>query len=116
VQETNVFKGSQKFNLGDPDKWRGDLLGRKTSYCMGGSLRRCERHQKECESVLEKIKTQGYRTDTREIAYHIARLSYETGGRITALLKLKVSEIAVTEQTVTFLNDKGGLDRTVPIS
>ncbi|WP_349346912.1 hypothetical protein [Priestia megaterium] len=72
--------------------------------------------------MLKNIKDSGYDTKTRNVAYNVAKVSLETGGRISALLKLKSSDIQIVNENenerckITFYKDKGGLTRTVEVS
>lgn len=114
IKETNVFKNDKKFSLGDTDAIRKEL--------KDVNIRRRARHSNtlranpaQCEKVIENIKEQGRKTRTREIAYHIAKICYLTGARVTAALNLKARDIDVEGNKITFFKDKGGLTRTVEI-
>jgi integrase len=117
VENTRVFKGNQKFEVADPEEIRQKMKDQfvirksKASKVLRGT-------PDECRQVLENIKKTGYDTKTREIAYHVSKISFETGGRISAILRLKTGDFKVDEKksTITYQGDKGGLTRTVEIS
>ncbi len=115
VQETNIYK--EKFTLGDPDLIR-ETLKEKNIVRKSKSTSVLNATPEECKSVLENIRNKGYDTDTREMAYHLGKIALETGGRISATIKLRVSDISIDKdkRSITFKGDKGGLTRTVQIS
>lgn len=71
----------------------------------------------QAQSVLDNIKNSGYDTKTREVAYHVGKISMLTGGRITAILKLKAKDFVIdkTKNEIQFIGDKGGKDNVVKI-
>lgn len=117
VQETNVFSYDNKFAVGDMQEVRESMKEQhvirksKASTVIRGT-------PSECDSTLDNIKDSGYDTYTREMTYHVCKLSMLTGGRITSLLKLRASDFTINEEKskITFHNDKGGLTRSVEIS
>jgi integrase len=116
VVETNIFK--EKFEIGDPDEVR-DTLKEQNVIRKSRASTVLRATPEECLSVLENIKNRGYDTDTREIAYHVGKIGLETGGRISAILRLRAGDIAAIDSekgTITFTRDKGGLTRTVQVS
>lgn len=114
IKETNVFK--KPFTIGNPDEIRREL---KEQYVIRNSEASSVMRAKpnECESVLNNIKNQGYDVKTREVAYHVGKISMLTGGRITAVLKLKASDFILDKNnhTIQFVKDKGGLTRSVRV-
>jgi len=114
VKETNVFK--KEFSVGNPDGIRQQM---KEQHVVRNSKATSTLHAtpEEAKSVLDNIKNTGYKTQTREIAFHVGKISMLTGGRISAILNLKSSDIVVNKETneITFVKDKGGLTRTVKI-
>lgn len=114
VANTNkVYK--KPFTVGNPDKIRKELKEQNVVRRSSASTT-LRATPKECESVLENIKSGGYQTESREMAYHVAKLQLETGGRITSVLKLKKGDFSVSGNEVTFYQDKGGLTRSVAVS
>ncbi|MCQ6281600.1 hypothetical protein [Bacillus sp. EB600] len=117
VQETNIFKGKDKFSLSNPDAIRQEMkkqhMIRQSNTSM--TLRATP---EECRSVLVNIRNNGYDVDTRNIAYHVGQISLQTGGRISAILRLRASDFQIdkTRNEIVFDRDKGGLTRTVAIS
>lgn len=108
IQETNIFKNDKKFSLGNTDEVRNELKEKNIRrYSKTSSTLRAK--PDECEAVIDKIQNMGYKTKTREIAYHIAKICYLTGSRVTAALNLKAGNINVEGETITFVRDKGGL-------
>lgn len=117
VQETRVFDKKNKFQLGDPaeirEKMKSQYVIRKSraSKVLRGT-------PDECKEVLENIKNTGFDTKTREMAYQVSKISFETGGRISAILKLRAGDFKIDEKksTITYHGDKGGLTRTIVVS
>lgn len=114
VKETNVFK--KEFTVGNPDAIRKEM---KNQHVVRNSKATSTLHAtpEESKSVLNNIKNQGYKTATREVAFHVGKIAMLTGGRISAILNLKTSEIIVNKESneITFVKDKGGLTRTVKV-
>ncbi|MGM2776251.1 tyrosine-type recombinase/integrase [Bacillus cereus group sp. Bce015] len=113
VEKTNIFK-SNKFAIADVDSIKKELREQhvirnsKASHVLRAT-------PKESEFVLDRIKNTGYQTKTRELAFHVSKIAHLTGGRITSILSLKASDIAVTESKIHFIGDKGGLSRSVEV-
>lgn len=114
VQETNIFKNDKKFIIADADEIR-DSLKEQNVFRRSSASPVLRATPKECLEVLENIKSKGYNTDTRKIAYLAGKISLETGGRISAILRLRVGDINVTDNKITFVDDKGGKTRTVEV-
>ena len=114
VANTNVFK--KEFMLGNPDEMRRTM---KENYVIRSSKTSSTLRAtpKDCQSVLDNIKNSGNNVKTREIAYHVGKISMLTGGRISNILKLKASDFTIDKKTneIHFIKDKGGLSRTVKI-
>lgn len=114
VERTNVFQ--EPFKIADPDALRSSLKEQnvirssKTSTVL-------QAKPEQCRSVLENIKNSGYDTKTREIAYHVGKISMLTGGRISAILKLKASDFIIdkSKNEIQFIGDKGGKDNFVRV-
>lgn len=114
TEKTNIFKKS--FLVGNPDEIRKDLKEQnvirssKTTPILRAT-------PNECQSVLDNIKNNGYKTATREVAYHVGKIAMLTGGRITSILKLKANDFVIDKKTneIQFVKDKGGLSRSVKI-
>jgi len=124
VQETNVFNYNSKFELGDVDELR-ESIKEQNVFRKAKASTVLRATPSECNSVLERIAQSGYDTKTRNIAYSVAKISLETGGRISAILKLRPSDIKISNESssetsngykITFHRDKGGLTRTVEIA
>lgn len=115
VQETNVFSYENKFSVGEPDKIR-EVMKKQYVIRKSKASKVLRATPEQCLSVLENIKKSGYSTDTREIAYNVSRIALETGGRASAILRLRPRNISFKENTITFEGDKGGLNRTVRLS
>lgn len=112
--ETNVLKGKD-VNFGDMDSIRQELKESNfIRHSKSSSIIRANPDQ--CEKVLSNIQNQGYNTSIRELAYNVSKVSYETGGRISGVLKIRPQDVDFKNNTVTFHKDKGGLTRTVKIS
>lgn len=112
--ETNVLKGKD-IHFGNMDTIRQELKDSNfVRHSKSSSIMRATPEQ--CEKVLSNIREQGYKTPIRELAYNVSKISYETGGRISGVLKLRPQDIDFKNNTVTFHKDKGGLSRTVKIS
>jgi integrase len=114
VQETNIFKNDKKFIIADADEIR-DSLKEQNVFRRSSASPVLRATPKECLEVLENIKSKGYDTETRKIAYLAGKISLETGGRISAILRLRASDINVTDNKITFVDDKGGKTRTVEV-
>jgi integrase len=114
VQETNIFKNEKKFTIADPDEIR-ETLKENNVFRRSNASPVLRATPKECLEVLENIKAKGYDTDTRKIAYLAGKISLETGGRISAILRLRAGDINIGDNKITFIDDKGGLTRTVEI-
>ncbi|MDX5880832.1 MULTISPECIES: hypothetical protein [unclassified Bacillus cereus group] len=113
VEKTNVFK-SNKFQIANVDAIKKELREQNVyRYSKGSTTLRAT--PAECDFVLEQIKSQGYMTKTREMAYHVSKIAKLTGGRITSILDLKASDIAIADNKIHFIGDKGGLSRSVQI-
>lgn len=71
----------------------------------------------QAQSVLENIKNSGYDVKTREMAYHVGKIAMLTGGRISAILKLKAEDFVIDKKKgeIQFIGDKGGKDNVVKI-
>lgn len=71
----------------------------------------------QSQSVLDKINNSGYEVKTRAVAYHVGKIAMLTGGRISAILKLKASDFVVdkTKNEIHFIGDKGGKDNVVRV-
>lgn len=121
VQETNVFSYDNKFVVGDIQEIR-ELMREQQVVRKSKASTVLRATPLECESVLQNIKDSGYDTNTRDVAYNAAKISLETGGRISAILKLRPSDIKITTKNgkeiyqVEFYKDKGGLTRSVEIA
>jgi integrase len=63
--------------------------------------------------VLDKIKES--RSKHKEDAYHTFKISMKTGARFMDVLKLQKKNIDFENNTITFVNSKGGLTKSVPI-
>jgi integrase len=114
VQETNVYK--KEFTLMDTKDFRENLKEQNVLRHSAASptLRATP---DECKEVLENIKSGGYQTPTREMSFHVGRISMATGGRISSVLKLRVGDFKLDSKTneIRFYKDKGGLTRSVRI-
>lgn len=114
VANTNVFK--KPFSVGNTDEIRKNLKAQHVMRYSGTStvLRATPA---ESQSVLDKIKNTGYNVKTREVAYHVGKISMATGGRISAILKLTPSDFVIDRKTneIHFIKDKGGLTRSVRV-
>lgn len=114
AEQTSIFKGNS-VNLGDVDAIRTELKERNLiRYSKSSTIMRATPDQ--CEKVLSNIQSKGYQTDMRDIAYKASRVAYETGGRITATLKLRPQDIDFENNRIHFNKDKGGLSRGLKIS
>lgn len=71
----------------------------------------------QAQSVLDNIKNSGYDVKSREMAYHVGKIAMLTGGRVSAILKLKASDFVIdrTKNEIRFIGDKGGKDNVVKI-
>lgn len=113
VEKTSIFK-SNKFQIADVDSIKKELRDQNVyRYSKSSSVLRAT--PGECDFVLEQIKSQGYMTGTREMAYHASKIARLTGGRISSILDLKASDIAIADNKIHFIGDKGGLSRSVKI-
>lgn len=113
VEKTNVFK-SNKFSIANVDAIKKELREQNVyRYSKGSTTLRAT--PAECDFVLDQIKNTGYMTKTREMAYHVSKIARLTGGRISAILDLKASDIAIKDNKIHFIGDKGGLSRSVQI-
>lgn len=109
-----IFK--DPVSLGDTDNFRSMMKEQhvirhaKTSTVMHAT-------PEQSMSVLNNVKNKGYDTKIREIAYHAGKISMLTGGRLTAILKLKAGDFVIdkTKNEIRFLGDKGGKDNVVKI-
>lgn len=121
VQETNVFNYNSKFELGDVDELR-ESIKEQNVFRKSKASTVLRATPAECDSVLERIEQSGYDTKTRNTAYHVAKVSLVTGGRVSAILRLRPSDIEISNEKsnerykITFYKDKGGLTRTVEVS
>ncbi|WP_176525785.1 tyrosine-type recombinase/integrase [Bacillus sp. AFS001701] len=115
VQETNVFSYDNKFSIGEPDKIR-EVMKKQYVIRKSKASKVLRATPEECQSVLDNIKKSGYSTDTREVAYNVSNVAFKTGGRVSAILRLRPRDINFKENTITFKKDKGGLTRTVRLS
>ncbi|WP_186322762.1 hypothetical protein [Bacillus thuringiensis] len=113
VEKTNIFK-SNKFQIADVDAIKKELREQNV-YRYSKSSTTLRATPSECDFVLEQIKSQGYMTQTREMAYHTSKIARLTGGRISAILDLKACDIAIADNKIHFIGDKGGLSRSVDI-
>ncbi|MFK3961919.1 tyrosine-type recombinase/integrase [Guptibacillus hwajinpoensis] len=114
IQETNVFKNDKKFSLGDTDEIR-EINKKQHIRRYASTSKTLRANPEQCEKVLENIANTGYKTETRELAYHISKISYLTGARVTAALNLKSRDIDIEANKITFFKDKGGLTRTIQV-
>ncbi|MGF7536551.1 site-specific integrase [Bacillus mexicanus] len=115
VEKTNVFNHKKKFALGNPEDIRETMKEQNVfRHSKASTVLRAT--PDECWSVIENIKKKGYNTETRKAAYHASRISLETGGRISAILRLRPCDIDLNAKTITYVKDKGGLTRTLKIS
>ena len=114
VERSTVFK--EPFQLADTDNFRRMMKEQnvvrhaKTSTVMRAT-------PEQAQSVLDNIKNSGYDTKIREIAYHTGKISMLTGGRISAILKLKAGDFIIDKKKneIQFIGDKGGKDNVVKI-
>ncbi|GAB6742430.1 hypothetical protein bcgnr5412_55410 [Bacillus cereus] len=113
VEKTNVFN-SNKFSIADVDAIKKELR-QENVYRYSKASGTMRATPAECDFVLDQIKNTGYMTGTREMAYHVSKIARHTGGRITAILNLTTNDIAITDNKITFVGDKGGLTRSVEI-
>lgn len=114
AERCSVFK--EPVSLADTDNFRSMMKEQnvirhsKTSTVMHAT-------PSQAMSVLHNIKNTGYETKTREIAFHVGKISMMTGGRISAILKLKAGDFVVdkAKNEIHFIGDKGGKDNVVKI-
>lgn len=113
-KKTNVFKKKEmlSFNVDEERKrFKEEKIIRHSN-----SSKTLRATPKEVNSVLERIENEGYQTETRKLAFQTSKLSSLTGGRITSIVRLKPKDIDFNNKTVTFYDDKGGLDHSLKVS
>lgn len=114
VERCSVF--STPFKLADTDNFR-TMMKEQHVIRHSGASTVMHATPDQSKSVLHNIRNSGYDTKMREIAYHTGKISMLTGGRISAILKLKAGDFVIdkSKNEIQFIGDKGGKDNVVKI-
>lgn len=114
VERTEIFK--ETFQIADGQRL-SEMLKEQNVVRYSKASTVMSVTPEQAETVLNNIKNSGYEVKSREMAYHVGKIAMLTGGRISAILKLKASDFVVdkSKNEIHFIGDKGGKDNVVRV-